>query len=89
MCLSIVRNLPQIPAKPESRPDGQRDETTLIFAVDRRVSLAINSAKAVTLEPWDLAVLSQGRGRLQRLEAANSSASTMVFLATLKLVSGE
>ena len=74
----------------ESLPVGaSRDETMLVFAVDRRVSLAINSAKTVTLEPWDLAVLSQGRGHLQRLESANSSASTTVFLATLKLVSGE
>jgi environmental stress-induced protein Ves len=74
----------------ESLPVGAaRDETTLVFAVDRRVCLAINAGKTVTLEPWDLAVLSQGRGRLHRLEAANSSASTTVFLATLKLVSGE
>ena len=74
----------------ESLPVGAaRDETTLIFAVDRRVSLAINSANTVTLEPWDLAVLSQGGGRLQRLESAIASASTTVFLATLKLVSGE
>ena len=74
----------------ESLPVGAaRDETTLIFAVDRRVSLAINSANTVTLEPWDLAVLSQGRGGLQRLESAIASASTTVFLATLKLVSGE
>lgn len=74
----------------ESLPVGAaRDETTLIFAVDRRVSLAINSAKTVTLEPWDLAVLSHGRGRLHRLESVNSSPSTTVFLATLKLVSGE
>ncbi len=74
----------------ESLPVGAaRDEATLIFAVDRRVSLAINSGKTVTLEPWDLAVLSHGRGRLHRLESANSSPSTTVFLATLKLVSGE
>jgi uncharacterized protein len=74
----------------ESLPVGAaRDETTLVFPIDRRVSLAVNSGKTVTLEPWDLAVLSQGRGRLQRLESANSSPSTTVFLATLKLMGGE
>jgi environmental stress-induced protein Ves len=74
----------------ESLPVGAaRDETTLIFAVDRRVSLAVNSGKTITLEPWDLALLSHGRGRLHRLESANSAPSTTVFLATLKFVSGE
>ena len=66
-----------------------RDETTLIFAVDRGVSLAVDAADTLTLEPWDLAVLSQGRGHLRALETAGSAPSTTVFLATLKLVSGE
>ena len=39
--------------------------------------------KTVTLEPWDLAVLSQGGGRISRLGAASAAASTSVFLATL------
>jgi uncharacterized protein len=66
-----------------------RNETTVIFAIDRRFKLEIPKVKTVTLEPWDLAVLSQGSGRLSRLESANSAASTSVFLATLKFVSGE
>jgi uncharacterized protein len=66
-----------------------RDETTLIFAINRRVALQINVGKSVTLEPWDLALLSQGSGRLKRLAPAiasaptEASASTSVFLATL------
>jgi environmental stress-induced protein Ves len=66
-----------------------RNETLVVFAIDRRCKLEIPKVKAVTLEPWDLAILSQGAGRLSRLESANSAASTAVFLANLKFVSGE
>jgi uncharacterized protein len=68
---------------------ASRNETTLIFAIDRRCKLDITAGKSVTLEPWDLAVLSHCSGRLGRLESAHSSPSTSVFLATLKLVGGE
>jgi len=51
--------------------------------------LEITAGKTVTLEPWDLAVLSHGSGRLHRLETANAFGSTLVFLATLQFVSGE
>jgi environmental stress-induced protein Ves len=66
-----------------------RNETTLVFAIDRRLRLEITAGKTVTLEPWDLAVLSHCSGRLSRLETAHSSASTSVFLATLKFMGGE
>jgi environmental stress-induced protein Ves len=66
-----------------------RNETKLIFPIERRIKLAINSGKTVTLEPWDLALLSHCSGHLSRLESAGSSLSTSVFLATLKFVSGE
>jgi hypothetical protein len=63
-----------------------RNETTLVFAIDRRFKLEVTAGKTVTLEPWDLAVLSHCGGRLSRLESAHSFASTSVFLATLKFV---
>jgi uncharacterized protein len=66
-----------------------RNETTLVFPIDRKITLQITSGKTVTLEPWDLAVLSQCAGRISRLESANSTVSTSVFLATLKFVRGE
>jgi environmental stress-induced protein Ves len=66
-----------------------RDETTIVFAIDGSCALKITAGKTVTLEPWDLAVLSHCNGRLNRLESANSTASISVFLATLKFVSGE
>jgi uncharacterized protein len=66
-----------------------RNETTMVFAIDRRCTLEIAAGKTVTLEPWDLAVLSHCKGRLDSVESGNSSASTSVFLATLEFVSGE
>ena len=65
---------------------ASRNETTLVFAIDLRFRLEIAAEKTVTLEPWDLAVLSHCSGRLSRLDPANSSASTSVFLATLEFV---
>lgn len=68
---------------------ASRTETLLIMPVDRRISLDITLGKSVTLEPWDLAVLSQGGGYIRRLGGAGAAASTAVFLATLVLVGGE
>jgi environmental stress-induced protein Ves len=65
-----------------------RNETQLIFPIDRGIELALDDGRSVTLEPWDLAQMSHGRVLLSRLESAGSS-STAVFLATLKFVSGE
>ncbi len=66
---------------------ASRHETTLIFPIDRKITLQITAGKPVTLEPWDLAVMSQCAGRISRLESANSSVSTSVFVATLRLAS--
>jgi uncharacterized protein len=66
-----------------------RNETKLIFPIDRRIKLAVNNGRTVTLEPWDLAQMSYCSGHLSRLESAGSAVSTAVFLATLKFVSGE
>jgi uncharacterized protein len=63
---------------------ASRHETTLIFPIDRKITLQITAGKPVTLEPWDLAVMSQCAGRISRLESASSSVSTSVFVATLK-----
>jgi uncharacterized protein len=63
---------------------ASRTETLLIVPIDRRITLEITLGKAVTLEPWDLAALSQGGGHIRRLGAASAAASTSVFLATLQ-----
>jgi environmental stress-induced protein Ves len=65
------------------------DETVLVFPIDRGVTLTINTGMTETLEPWDLALLSQCSGHLSRLESPHSSASTSVFVARLIFVSGE
>lgn len=66
-----------------------RNETLLIFPIDRKITVQITAGKTATLEPWDLALMSQCAGRISRLESAKTSVSTSVFLATLKFVSGE
>jgi hypothetical protein len=65
-----------------------RDETTLVFAIDGSCELAIGGGKNQILEPWDLALLSQGSGELRRVQTADGRSSA-VFLATLKFVGGE
>jgi len=69
--------------------NATRHETLLIFPIDRKLTVQITAGKTATLEPWDLAVMSQCAGRISRLESAKTSVSTSVFLATLKFVSGE
>jgi environmental stress-induced protein Ves len=68
---------------------ASRNEVVLVFPIDHRVTLTIDTGRTETLEPWDLAVLSQCSGHLSRLGSAHSSASTSVFLATLVFVGGQ
>jgi environmental stress-induced protein Ves len=62
------------------------NETMLVFAIDRRVTLAIDAGSTATLEPWDLAVLSNCNGHVRGLDPR---APASVFVATLELVGGE
>jgi environmental stress-induced protein Ves len=64
---------------------ASRTEALVIFPIDRRVTLEITLGRTVTLEPWDLAILSQGGGRISRLGGASAAAATSVFLATLPI----
>jgi environmental stress-induced protein Ves len=57
-------------------------ETTLVFAIERGVTLDMTAGESVRLEPWDLALFSHGTGRLSTLETHSSA--TLVFLATLR-----
>jgi len=71
----------------ESVPvSATRNESTVVFPIDRRIGFKASTGESATLEPWDLAVLSQCRGHLHRLGSqVHASASTSVFVATLKL----
>jgi uncharacterized protein len=62
------------------------NETMLVFAIDRRVTLTIDAASTATLEPWDLAVLSNCSGHIAGLDR---HAPASVFVARLEFVSGE
>ena len=70
------------------------NETTLVFPIDRAIALEVTEGQTVTLQPWDLAILSNGAGHLRSRTSAQSAASAnssaaAVFVATLKLMSGE
>ena len=56
---------------------------TLIFSLEDALSIDAGDAQSVRLEPWDLAVLSQGSARLNRMEPDKPAASA-VFIATIK-----
>jgi environmental stress-induced protein Ves len=61
-------------------------DSALIFSLEAPLSLdgdAGDAGDAVRLEPWDLAVFSQGTVRLRRIEADPLSAASAVFFATI------
>ena len=59
------------------------DSSTLVFAIDRSIQVIDDTGEAATLEPWDLALLSQSSARLIALGPA-SSALNSVLLAPLR-----
>ncbi len=70
------------------------NETTLVFPIDRAIALEVTDGQAVTLQPWDLAILSNCHARVRSCAAEHSAASAdppsaAVFVATLKFVGGE
>jgi environmental stress-induced protein Ves len=61
-------------------------DSALIFSLEAPLLLdgdAGDAGDAVRLEPWDLAVFSQGTVRLRRIEADRLSAPSAVFFATI------
>lgn len=74
------------------------NETTLVFPIDRAMTLEVSNGQSVILQQWDLAILSNGSGYLrvsaqspqhEQSSPSGNSPATAVFVATLKLVSGE
>jgi uncharacterized protein len=55
---------------------------TLIFSLEDALSIDARDGESVRLEPWDLAVLSQGSARLNRI-APDKPAASAVFIATI------
>ena len=58
-------------------------ETVLIFSLAGALALADETGATTRLDPWDLAVLSQGAVRLKTLESAALSVPNAVFIATI------
>lgn len=66
----------------EAQVGAGREQMLLLFPIDGRVSLALDGGAETALEPWDLAVLSGGVGRLRAL----APQAAAVFFATLELM---
>jgi len=58
-------------------------ESTLIFSIDDVVTLAGSGGETLHLEPWDLAIMSNGSGCITRLESRATSIPGAVFFATI------
>ena len=58
-------------------------DSALIFSLEAPLLLDGDTGDTVRLEPWDLAVFSQGTVRLRRIEADRLSAPSAVFFATI------
>jgi environmental stress-induced protein Ves len=58
-------------------------ETTLIFGIESPLSLDSDTGETVRLEPWDLAVLSQGSARLNNMTPDQRSTPSAVFIASI------
>ena len=62
--------------------EGVQGQTTLIFSLQDPLVIDSGDGEAVRLEPWDLAVLSQGSARLNRM-APDKPAASAVFIAAI------
>jgi uncharacterized protein len=58
-------------------------ESTLIFSIDAAIAVTGAGNELVLLEPWDLAVLSNGSVQVTRQESSASSNGSAVFFATV------
>jgi uncharacterized protein len=58
-------------------------ESKLIFSIEEPLLLTGDAGAPLTLEPWDLAVLSQCGARISKMPAGNLSAPSAVFFATI------
>jgi environmental stress-induced protein Ves len=75
-----VQWLPDVPGSLQA--SASRAESTLIFGIDETLALQ-TSGEILHLEPWDLAIMSNGNGRVTRLQQPRSAAAGAVFFATI------
>jgi environmental stress-induced protein Ves len=64
------------------RVQAGQGQTILIFSLEYTLSIDTGESESVIVEPWDLAILSQGSARLNRI-APDRPAADAVFIATI------
>jgi environmental stress-induced protein Ves len=80
----VVVGVEWLPAGQGSlQANASQAESTLIFGIDETLALRLGSGEILHLEPWDLAIMSNGSGRVTRLQQSSSSAGGAVFIATI------
>ena len=62
---------------------ASQDETILIFSLEAPLLLGGGTGESARLEPWDLAVLSQGDARLDIMGLESLSRPAAVFIASI------
>jgi uncharacterized protein len=65
------------------RASAAPGESTLIFSIDEKVLLTGSGGETHRLEPWDLAIMSNGSGHVTRLESGAPAIPSAVFFATI------
>jgi environmental stress-induced protein Ves len=73
-CVVPLEGVLTVPASPK---------TALIFSIETPLWLDADAGEPLRLDPWDLAVVSDGTARLGRIPAAQLSAPSAVFFATI------
>jgi environmental stress-induced protein Ves len=73
-CVVPLEGIMTVPASPK---------TALIFSIEAPLWLDADAGEPLRLDPWDLAVVSDGTARFGRVPAAHLSAPSAVFFATI------
>jgi uncharacterized protein len=73
-CVVPLEGILTVPASPK---------TALIFSIEAPLWLDADAGEPLRLDPWDLAVVADGTARLGRIPAAQLSAPSAVFFATI------
>jgi uncharacterized protein len=73
-CVMPLEGILTVPASPK---------TALIFSIEAPLWLDADAGEPLRLDPWDLAVVADGTARLGRIPAAQLSAPSAVFFATI------
>jgi environmental stress-induced protein Ves len=75
-------------ATQEFSADARPSESTLIFGIDVAVAVESEGGETEFLQPWDLAVISNGSVQVRRQDSGASSNGTAVFFATISNLRG-